>query len=88
MLNEPHYNLPLLSVLPRSLAHLYVKLSGKGDSYYEKHFTYWGLKKLVNMFEITDYTPKILSKPAKYKADYMIKPNSIPATRPVNTNSP
>lgn len=30
MLIEPHYNLPLLSVIPRSLSHLYLKLSGKG----------------------------------------------------------
>jgi SAM-dependent methyltransferase len=28
MWNEPHYNLPLLSVLPRPLAHLYIRLAG------------------------------------------------------------
>ena len=76
MFNEPHYNLPLLSVLPRSLAHLYMKLSGKGDCYYEKHLTYWGLKKLVREFELVDYTPLILSNPLKYNTDYMIKPGS------------
>lgn len=76
MFNEPHYNLPLLSVLPRPLAHLYLKMSGRGDHYYEKHFTYWGLKRLVRAFEVIDYTPLILSKPEKYKTEYMVKPGS------------
>ncbi|TGK04512.1 class I SAM-dependent methyltransferase [Leptospira selangorensis] len=30
---EPHYKLPLLSWLPRSLSDLYVRLSGEGDFY-------------------------------------------------------
>lgn len=29
--NEPHYNLPLLSVIPRPLAHLYIKLAKKAN---------------------------------------------------------
>jgi ubiquinone/menaquinone biosynthesis C-methylase UbiE len=76
MLNEPHYNLPLLSVIPRPLSHLYLKLAGKGSYYYEKHLSYWGLRKLVHRFELTDYTKPILQAPAKYKADYMVKPGS------------
>ena len=76
MLIEPHYKLPLLSVLPRPLSHLYLRICGKGSYYYEKHLSYWGLKKLVGSFEITDYTKKILFDPEKYKADYMIKPGS------------
>jgi len=76
MLNEPHYNLPFLSLLPRPLSHLYVKMSGKGDYYHEKHFTYWGLNRLVRNFEITDYTAQILSDPLKYQVEYMVKPGS------------
>jgi 2-polyprenyl-3-methyl-5-hydroxy-6-metoxy-1,4-benzoquinol methylase len=76
MLNEPHYNLPLLSVIPRPLAHFYLKITGKGDFYYEKHLTYWGLRKLVSGFQVSDYTPLILSDPQKYKAEYMVKPGS------------
>lgn len=76
MLNEPHYNLPLLSVLPRPLSHLYLRLSGRGAYYYEKHLSYWGLRKLVRKFELTDYTRPILQAPAKYSADYMVKPGS------------
>ncbi len=76
MLNEPHYNLPLLSVIPRPMAHLYMRLTGKGAYYYEKHFTYWGLKKLVSEFEIYDYTQLLLNNPDKYKVDYMVTPGS------------
>ena len=76
MLNEPHYNLPLLSVIPRPLAHFYLKITGKGDFYYEKHLTYWGLRKLVSGFQVSDYTPLILSDPRKYQAEYMVKPGS------------
>lgn len=76
MFNEPHYNLPLLSVIPRQLAHKYVKLTGKGDYYYEKHLTYWGLKKLVSNFELVDYTKPIVLSPGKYQAEYMVREGS------------
>lgn len=79
MWNEPHYNLPLLSVLPRSLANLYLKATKKGSSYYEKHLTYWGLKRLTVDFEITDYTGKIIFSPQQFAADYMIKPGTLKA---------
>jgi ubiquinone/menaquinone biosynthesis C-methylase UbiE len=77
--NEPHYNLPLLSVLPRSLADIYVKAAGKADHYYEKHYTFWGLQRLVKEFAVHDYTSKIAENPSKYFADYMIKPGSAKA---------
>jgi SAM-dependent methyltransferase len=77
MLNEPHYNLPLLSVIPRPLSHIYLKLAGRGSYYYEKHLSYWGLRKLVHKFELTDFTRAILQSPAKYNADYMVRPGSF-----------
>lgn len=77
MLNEPHYNLPLLSVIPRPLAHIYMRASGKGKMYYELHLSYWALKKIVNKFEFFDYTKKIIQDPSKYATDYMIKPGSL-----------
>lgn len=77
MWNEPHYNLPLLSVLPRPLANKYIKLKGKGDHYYEKHLTYWGLKGLVKEFNICDYTEKIIFQPQKYSAEYLLPPKSF-----------
>lgn len=80
MLNEPHYNLPFLSMLPRAIAHLYIKASGKADFYYEKHLSYWGLRKLVERFTVHDYTLKIIQDPQAYSTDYMIKPGSIKAS--------
>ncbi|MCL7488658.1 MAG: class I SAM-dependent methyltransferase [Desulfobulbaceae bacterium] len=72
MWNEPHYNLPLLSVIPRFVAHYYMRVAGRGNHYYEKHFTFWGLKKLVSPFTLIDYTKAIIASPGKYHADYMI----------------
>ncbi len=77
MINEPHYNLPLLSVIPRSLAHIYIRLAGKADRYYEKHLTYWGLKSLVKDFILHDYTRQMLSDPEKYHVHYMVPPGSL-----------
>ncbi len=78
-LNEPHYNLPLLSVLPRPLAHVYIRIAGKADHYYEKHLSYWGLKSLVRKFQRRDYTAQIVENPGKYFAEYMISPNTLKA---------
>ncbi|MDH5525239.1 MAG: class I SAM-dependent methyltransferase [Desulfobulbaceae bacterium] len=79
MWREPHYNLPLLSLIPRPLAHLYVRLTGKAKYYHELHYTYWGLKKLVRNFHINDYTLKAIRYPLKYHTDYMIPPGSMKA---------
>lgn len=77
MWNEPHYNLPLLSVLPRPLAHIYMRLAGKGKYYHEKHLGYWGLKKLVKNFKRTDYTARLVIEAEAYMTDYMIPPGSL-----------
>ncbi|RKZ69773.1 MAG: hypothetical protein DRQ48_07430 [Gammaproteobacteria bacterium] len=79
MWNEPHYNLPLLSVVPRPMANLYLRLSGKGNYYYEKHLSYWGLKKLTRSFTIHDYTKALIDNPAKFGVEYMIRPESAKA---------
>jgi len=76
---EPHYNLPFLSMLPRPIAHLYVRALRKSSHYYEKHLTYWGLEKLVCAFEKVDYTKKIIREPKKFHAEYMIPPDSLKA---------
>lgn len=74
--NEPHYQLPLLSVLPRRLAHYYLRLRGRGRYYHEKHLSYWGLKRLVGGFQRHDYTAKIAAQPASFCAEYMLRPGS------------
>lgn len=77
MWNEPHYNLPLLSVLPRRVAHWYIYLSGKAGHYHELHFSYWGLKHLVKDFEVFDYSSKVLRDSERYGVAYMIQPGSV-----------
>ena len=74
---EPHYNLPLLSALPRPIAHKYLKLMRGLPFYYEKHYSYWGLKKLTQKFKSIDFTVEMLNKPQKYEIEYMIQPHSI-----------
>ena len=79
MWNEPHYDLPLLSILPRPFAHIYIRLAGKADRYHEKHLTYWGLKKLVSAFDRTDYTVRLIEDTRRFHTDYMLPPGSIKA---------
>ncbi len=79
MVNEPHYNHKFLSVMPRPLAHLYLRLLSRGNHYYEKHLTYWGLKQLIRKFECQDYTIRLVEQPDKYFIDYMLVKNSLKA---------
>lgn len=79
MWNEPHYNLPLLSAMPRPLAHLYMRLASKGTHYHELHFSYWGLRKLARAFILHDYTLKLIRDPEKYAVGYMFDPGSFKA---------
>jgi 2-polyprenyl-3-methyl-5-hydroxy-6-metoxy-1,4-benzoquinol methylase len=74
---EPHYRLPLLSVLPSTLADAYLRIAGKGCHYDEKHLTYWGLKKLLSEFQVVDYTSKILQNPERYSATDLCSPGSL-----------
>lgn len=71
-LREPHYNLPFLSLLPRSLSHLYLRLCGKGSRYEERLLTHGALRKLVNRFSLIDFTEQIIQSPRLFYADYMI----------------
>lgn len=77
MWNEPHYGLPLLSVVPRPLAHLYMRMAGRGPFYYEKHLSYWGLKALVRRFDVRDYTLDIIKNPNEFAAEYLLPPGSL-----------
>jgi SAM-dependent methyltransferase len=73
---EPHYRLPLLSVVPKFVAHWYLRLLHRGDYYYEKHLTYWGLKKLVSQFELRDYTSRVTDDPVRFDATDVLLPGS------------
>jgi len=63
---EPHYRLPFLSIIPKPLAHLYLRIAGRGDYYYEKHLTLGQMKKLVSQFDLKDYTLEVVRNPEKY----------------------
>ncbi len=76
-LMEPHYRLPFLSVLPKCLAHHYLRILKRGDFYYETHFTYWGLKKLVAKFQVIDYTTEVVRHPVRFHATEVIMPDSL-----------
>ena len=74
---EGDYRLPFLSILPKPLAHLYLRALGRGSHYYETLFNYWQLKRLVKEFTIVDYTRKIVADPAKYSASDLMVSGSI-----------
>ena len=74
---EPHYGLPFLSIPPKSIGHLYLRLTGKAKFYYETHLSYWGLRKLVSQFSIFDYTAKVISDPIKYHATELVRDDSL-----------
>lgn len=73
---DGHYDLPFVTVLPRPLANLYVRVAGRGQRRYETHRTLWGLNRLVRNFEVTDYTRAVVSDPEKFEAIDMIRPGS------------
>jgi 2-polyprenyl-3-methyl-5-hydroxy-6-metoxy-1,4-benzoquinol methylase len=76
MLNEPHYNLLFLSILPKFIANIYLRILRRGSFYYETHLTYWGLRKLVKPLQIIDYTVSMIEKPARYRIEYLLSPES------------
>lgn len=74
---ECHYHLPLLSVIPKPLAHIYLRVFKKGDFYYEKLLTLRGLRRLVSGFIVIDYTLRVLKEPEKFYATEVITPGSF-----------
>lgn len=77
MIMEPHYRLPFLSLLPRPLAHLYMRAANKGDFYHEQHVSYWALLKLCRAFQVTDYSARVIDDPEKFAVGYMLRKGSI-----------
>ncbi len=79
MINEPHYNLPFLSLLPRPIAHLYLRITGRGRYYYEKHLSFGQLQRLVAAFEVDNYTGRVIDNPEQFKVTYMLPAGSFKA---------
>lgn len=66
---EPHYRLPFLSWLPKPLSHRYMRLTRKGNEYYETFRTRHGLKKLFADFHCWDYTLSVITDPQSFSSE-------------------
>jgi len=73
---EAHYSLPFLHWLPKPLAGLYLRVTGRGQEYSEGPLFYWQLRKLLRDFEIRDYTVEIIANPQRYFCTDEIKQKS------------
>jgi 2-polyprenyl-3-methyl-5-hydroxy-6-metoxy-1,4-benzoquinol methylase len=74
---ETHYGrIPFLSYLPKPLAHVYLRVLGRGSHYYENLHTYWTLKKLCSNFQIMDYTAEVIRNPERFYASGMVAAGS------------
>lgn len=65
---EPHYRLPFLSYLPRSLADRYVRAFGRADEYYERFRGRRGLVRMLRGFYLWDYTFSVIGDPQAFHA--------------------
>jgi ubiquinone/menaquinone biosynthesis C-methylase UbiE len=74
---DGHYDLPLVTVLPKPMADLMVRFAGRGEQRYETHLSVWGLRELVRRFEIMDYTAEVARDPERFEATEMIAPGSM-----------
>lgn len=75
---ENHYGrLPFLSVIPKPLAHVYLRILGRARYYYETHYTLWGLRQLVKEFDTVDYSGKIIDAPKSFFATDMMSDGSM-----------
>lgn len=66
---EPHYRLPALSYLPARLADDYVRLTRRGEHYYERYRTRWGLRRMLADFDVWDYTLPVIAQPGRFHAE-------------------
>lgn len=57
---EPHYFLPFLHWLPERLANAYLRFTGRGEFFYERSRTLWGLRRLLTRFVVEDVTIEVL----------------------------
>lgn len=69
---EPHHRLPFLSWLPQGLADRYVRLTRKGEHYYERYATPAGLRRLTAAFDTWDYTLSVLAEPDRFSGGDLI----------------
>jgi SAM-dependent methyltransferase len=69
---EPHYHLPCLALLPKTLARKYMRLFGMGQGYDDINLpTYRAFMNLLRRagFDAEDVTFEVLARPEAYEAD-------------------
>lgn len=69
---EPHYRLPFLSWLPYGVADRYMKVTGRGDRYYERFRSRRRLLDMCRGLAVWDYTYTVLSEPQEFFAEDMV----------------
>ena len=69
---EPHYRLPFLSWLPQGVADRYMRVTGKGEHYYEHYYTPAGLRRLFAAYDVWDYTLPVLADPVAFAGDDIV----------------
>jgi 2-polyprenyl-3-methyl-5-hydroxy-6-metoxy-1,4-benzoquinol methylase len=78
---ETHYGkIPFLSWLPKPMAHIYLRILGRGSHYYENLLSYWGLRCLARQFELVDYTVKVIREPERFNASDSLRTGSLAQT--------
>lgn len=65
---EPHYKLPFLSWLPKTLADPYLRRFSNESSYYEKFRTRPGLRRMCAGLSVWDYTYTVLAQSEQFRA--------------------
>lgn len=74
---EAHYQLPFLSWLPKKFAHHYLRITHRGDYYYEKHLNWWQFQRKIRKFIIHDYTLRIIRDPKNFCSEDIIQSGSL-----------
>jgi SAM-dependent methyltransferase len=70
---EPHYKLPFLSWIPKSLANAYLRFLSLGGDYEENLLSRNNIFKLLDKFTVTEYTLEILKSPDYFHADDVLR---------------
>ncbi len=71
---EPHYRLPFLSWLPQGAADRYLRLTRRGDHYYEHYYSRAGLRRLFAGYDVWDYTLPVLADARAFAGDDLVPP--------------
>jgi 2-polyprenyl-3-methyl-5-hydroxy-6-metoxy-1,4-benzoquinol methylase len=73
---EPHYRLPLLSMLPRSMASWILRLSGRGECYAIRFLPPWRMAELFAPFTgARELTAEVLRDPERYGLSHALLRN-------------